>query len=201
MSNRDIHGKMLSARWENSKLDRDRKESIELFILERMAEPLEAYLSAYEKIIVSVDTLMSGSVDLTLLRENAHVILSNKEAIRVFCYLPGPPVSDDDLRTLVGQNVLNPRQLKIDPELLNRLLSTVMDGLDRRRFPWILDGRMPTSEKRYAAIIATTALMATQQVTTSRRNTGKKVQEAAVKEALQNSGLTAVTGRKIAILR
>jgi hypothetical protein len=68
--------------------------------------------------------------------------------------------------------------------LVERIVETVRDALDRRRFPWVLEGREPEPAERDAAIMASAALAAMRGVETKRRTLGKSAQEAAVTQAL-----------------
>lgn len=111
------------------------------------------------------------------------------EAVR---YLGGPPISEDDLEVLSGAQSLAPSRLRSDPKLLGRVVETVLLGLDPRRFPWIVDGRVPTESERQAAILASAALLASSRVATTRRNEGKAAQESAVADELARHGLKCV---------
>jgi hypothetical protein len=72
-----------------------------------------------------------------------------------------------------------------DPEKARVVFRTILEGLDRRRFPWVSEGRSPTEAEREAAIVASTALIASQRVGTDRRNDSKTLQEAKVFAALE----------------
>ena len=50
------------------------------------------------------------------------------------------------------------------------MVETVLAGLDRRRFPWVGEGRDPHEDEKSAAALATASLMATERVRTLRRN-------------------------------
>ena len=56
------------------------------------------------------------------------------------------------------------------------------------RFPWVSENREPTEIERHAAVIATTAMIATQRAQTARRNAAKVLQEEKVKNALREIG-------------
>jgi hypothetical protein len=45
--------------------------------------------------------------------------------------------------------------------MAERVIETVLIGLDRRRFPWVVEGRGPEASEREAAALASAALMAT----------------------------------------
>lgn len=180
--------------WLHEQLEADRLVSEEVFRRERMQEPLEAYLDAFEEVQDAVENLLESTIDLSLLNEQALNILTDSPLLEAFRYLPGPPISLDDLKTLAEARSLAPKVLTNDPEAVQRLLETIHAGLDRRRFPWVTEGREPTQAERDAAILATTALIATQRVATSRRTESKKAQEERVSETLKHN-----TFRKISI--
>jgi XamI restriction endonuclease len=76
----------------------------------------------------------------------------------------------------------------------------VRTGLDRRRFPWVSEGREPTEEERSGAVLASAALMATGHVGTSRRTVSKAAQEALVQNALEGVGFIKISTRDIGTL-
>lgn len=64
--------------------------------------------------------------------------------------------------------------------MAERVVETVLIGLDRQRFPWVVERRDPAATEREAATLSSAALMATQRVSTMRRHEGKTRQEEAV---------------------
>src|SRR5207245_572448 len=106
-------------KWNESELAADRTRSIELFRQERMHEPLEDYLEAFEKYQGAVEHLLETSVDLLKLDNAAISILTDKNLLQAFRYLPGPPISQDDLKTL-SEAVLSPGKLRSDAPMARR---------------------------------------------------------------------------------
>lgn len=178
--------------WTLDQIEEDVELSIRLFRQERLEEPAESYLEAFDEIQETIETILESTTDLSQLHENALQILSDSNMLTGFRYLAGPPISRDDLLTIVDTNSLAPSTLKRNPELLNLVVSTIQIGLDRRRFPWVAEGREPTEKEKYAAIIASTALIATQRVATKRRTAGKTSQEELVRQSLVDIGFTEV---------
>jgi len=162
-------------------------------------EPLEAYLAAFERYQGSVERLLRRSADLAGLDEAATELLTDPQLLEAFRYLSGPPLSQDDLKTL-SEAVLSPGRLRADPSMVRRILDVVRTGLDRKRFPWVAEQRDPTLSERNAAVIASAALMAASRVGAMRRNEGKDFQEKLVEEALTGAGLRKVATRVIATL-
>lgn len=179
--------------WTSDQFAADLAESKALFRRERLEEPLEAYSEAFEIVRDSVENLIEETVDLSLLDEKALELLKRPATLEAFRYLAGPPISKDDLETLVGTKSLSPTYLETHPDLVRLLVQTIKDVLDRNRFPWVSDRREPTVAERHAAIIASTALIATQRVATSRRTRGKKAQEEIVRQALLDYGLEEIS--------
>lgn len=175
-------------RWTPEQLDRDRLEAIELFRRERMEEPLEDYLQAFDDSQGVVEELLEESVDLSQLDERAGDFLTDPAKRKVFRYLAGPPISEDDLKTVADVPSLSPKALRENPDAVRRVVYTVKMGLDRRRFSWVSENREPTESERQSAIQASAALIAQERAATKRRSLGKTQQEYAVQEALEHSG-------------
>jgi hypothetical protein len=184
-------------RWSAEELVANSDRSTETFRKERLEEPLEDYLEAFDEYQGNVEDLFETTVDLTELDEAAIQFLADPKLFGAFRYLAGPPISDDDLKTVAEVRSLNPAQLRGNPEAVKRVLDVVRMGLDRRRFPWVVEEREPTEAERNAAVLASAALMATQRVGTERRSKGKKAQEAMVSGALTAAGLINVARRRI----
>lgn len=183
-------------RWTEEQLTFALVKAQEIFRQERMEEPLEAYLEAFELYQGTVEDLLETSVDLAQLDQRSLDILTNPELLKAFRYLTGPPVSEDDLKVL-AEAFLSPSRLRADKGMATRVLQVVRLGLDRRRFPWVAEDREPSEEERKAAVLASAALMASSHVSTRRRSDGKNQQENFVEEALQANGFTKVETREV----
>ncbi len=170
-------------------LERWRRESIDEFRTERMREPLEDYLEAFDEYLGRAEDLLEATVDLTTIEQQALAILTDRSLLEVVRYVAAPPISEDDLKTLASAPSLNPKRLERDPALVHRIIQTVLIGLDRRRFPWLADAREATEAERRAAVLASAALMATRRVGTKRRSAGKVQQEERVEAALLGARL------------
>jgi hypothetical protein len=186
-------------RWSAQELDAARLGAIALFREERMQEPLEQYLEGFDKYRSSVEELLEASVDLTRLEDAQIDVLTDPELLLALRYLAGPPLSEDDLKTLAEAS-LAPSRLREDPEMAKRVVDTILMGLDRRRFPWVAEGREPDEREREAAALASAALIATQRVSTDRRSEGKQAQEDAVQASLKAHDFTQVTTRNVTVL-
>lgn len=188
-------------RWSADQLDAERNHSIEVFRRERLQEPVELYSSAFDQFQGIVEDLLEATVDLRKLDEKTLAeLLSDKTKLDAFRYLSGPPISVDDLKTLAEAPSLSPGKLKRDPTLVDRLRQTVISCLDRKRFPWLSENREPSEAERGAAVLATSALMAYQDIQTKRRSEGKSGQEDAVNSVLSKATFRCVPTRKIDVL-
>lgn len=186
-------------RWTDEELERDLQEATAFFRKQRMEEPLEAYLNAFDQYRGVVEDLLETTVDLSDLYKHAKDILTDGDLLSAFRYLSGPPISLDDLKTLVEGNI-STATVKSDPKLVKRIVETILAGIDQRRFPWVAQNREPTEAEREAAVLASAALMATQRLSTDRRNEGKEEQERMVRQTLLDHGFQEVARRTIVTL-
>jgi len=189
--------------WPTAQLEKDRRQAEAIFRRERLEEPLEDYGEAFDEVQGTVENLLEATVDLAQLDEQALVLLTDQALLEAFRYLAAPPISVDDLKTLVDANSIAPTTLREDRELVRSIVDTIRAVLDRRRFPWVLERREPTEAEREAAVVASSALMATQRVATKRRNESRRTQEEIVRQALGNQGFRQIKikGREIATPR
>lgn len=183
-------------RWTEEELDAERAKARELFRQERMQEPLEQYLERFDQYQGVVEDLLETTVDISKLDDAALAVLTEPKLLHAFRYLAGPPISEDDLRVL-SEAVLTSRRLREDKEMVRRIIDVVRAGLDRRRFPWVTEGREPTESERSGAVLASAALIATSKVSTSRRSEGKGRQETLIEEALVSAQIKKVPTRTI----
>jgi XamI restriction endonuclease len=185
-------------RWSSEQLDHERAIAIERFREERMREPLERYLDLFDERRGQVEILLETLIDIDLEQIDDDTVtgaLTNPALLEAFRYLPGPPISRDDLKEL-AQTSLSVKALK-NPTNARAVVRTVLAGLDRRRFPWVSEEREPTEAERTTSIVASAALIASQRRATERRNEGKALQEASVFAALESVGFTRVATRHI----
>ena len=190
---------MLDApKWTADQLEAERAQAIEVFRSRRMEEPLEQYLESFDRYQGVVEDLLETTVDLSDGSRLAS-LTTDRELLQAFRYVSGPPISEDDLKTL-AEAVLTPSRLKKDPRMAERVVAVVMQGLDRRRFPWVKEHWEPNEAQRNAAVLASAALMATQRLATERRTEEKKRQEQEVQDALRAAGMEQEEPRSIGVL-
>lgn len=188
-------GHVTPARWSRDHLAADRTRSIANFRDERLLEPAEDYGRIFDRVRRVFENLFEITVDLTQIEHHALTILADHDLLAGFRYLAGPPVSEDDLKTLVDSSSLSSGKLQADPELTARIVKTIQLTLDHRRFPWILEERLAEPGEREAAILSSTAMLAMRALETRRRSQGKSSQEEFVRQELVRIGLREVPNR------
>lgn len=179
-------------RWTSDQLEADLETAISAFRTERMQEPLEQYLEAFDEYRGAVEDVLEATVDLTQIDAAAVHVLTDPALLEAVRYLAGPPISADDLKTVAEVESLSAGRLRSDPETARRVIDTVLLALDRRRFPWVAEDRDPDEAEREAAALASAALMASGRVQTNRRNVAKDLQEQAVADRLIAEGFEQV---------
>ncbi len=185
--------------WTGDQLEAARLVAIERFRVERMGEPLEQYLTVFDEVRGTLENLLEMTVDLSQLSDTAVAVLADPFLLEAVRYLPGPPISTDDLK-VVADARLSPTALRGDPEKARRVIDTILLGLDRNRFPWVAEDREPTEAERGAAALASASLIASRRVMTARANESKDEQEQLVKDRLAAEGFTEVPAREIRTL-
>lgn len=170
-----------------------------VFRRERLDEPLEVYSEhfdnfseVFKRIVDFIPDLQADPLDVDALA----MLMGKRDTKRALCYLTAPPISEDDLKTLVDASIA-PTRLKENPETARRLRDILLRILDPHRFPWVKEGRAPEPHERDAAILASSALVAATKVQTFRRNDAKERQEEKVKQLLRDLGFNEVPKREI----
>jgi hypothetical protein len=185
--------------WSAQVLKTEAEKSIEVFRKRRIEEPLDEYLESFDQYQGIVEELLESTLDLTKLTDQLIEVVTDPNLLEALRYLVGPPISEDDLKT-VAEAVLTPSRLKADSAMTASIARVVMDGLDRRRFPWVLESREPTEAERNGAVLASAALLATSRVQTNRRTSEKQRQEEDVMQAFVAAGLERVSPRHVKVL-
>jgi len=178
-------------RWTPERLEAEAASAVESFRRERSEEPLDEYLAHLDDALGVVEELIELTVDLSELRTRAHEVVTEPALLEALRFCAGPFISVDDLR-VIARTTLAPTRLRGDPEAAARIVDSVLLGLDRRRFPWVAEGREPDERERATAVLATATLMATERTRTLRRSGAKVDQEGAVADALAAAGFTRV---------
>jgi hypothetical protein len=170
--------------WTDGDLKEQRGIAEELFRSRRREEGPRVYASVYDEVRPVVLKALALTDDLRGL--TGEVFLHDPNLWQPLRYFCGPFVSEEDLWTLVG----GPKFKQVPAEYAQETANAINDVLDPMRFPWISEGRRPTSDEKEAAILATVTLMANREIATSRRGSASKNQELIVADALREAGYT-----------
>lgn len=180
--------------WTLEQFQQGANRGIEVFQELRLNEADEIYANHFDDAAGAVDDLFELTDDLTNFNARGRTaVIRDLEALR---YVAAPPISTDDLATLSG---VSPGHFE-SAESWTNVVETVLFVVDRKRFPWVLEGRRPTEGERHAAVVATAAQIAASRVMTARRNEAKDAQEELVKAALRQAGFIEVAPRAIGTL-
>jgi len=179
-------------KWTRAEIAADVEAAVAAFRVNRIAEPLQAWSDEVKKRVEDFERLFDVhdvAKPHELNAQDVPAIIQDR-LLDALCYLPGPPMSTDELKTVSGVGSLSPAKLRAQPENAQRLLSTVVTGVDPFRFSWLAENREPTADERRRAVLASGLLHAAQRVPSDRRNIAKEFQERAVREHLASLGLT-----------
>lgn len=113
----------------------------------------------------------------------ADALLDDPLLWQVLRYCCAPPISEEDLWTMVGKKFK-----RVTADTAKETADALEPLFDPIRFPWLAEARAPTSVERDAAVLATTAMYASVVTGTRRRGDVSVRQEAAVAEVLTSSG-------------
>lgn len=164
-------------RWTREQLDRARERARSEFVRERKREGTDTFEGTVASAEANVRRLLSLTSDL--LAPDAAALSADPGLLEMARYLVSPPISQDDLKTLVGGPVDAQGQA---------VGALIMELLDPVRFPWVREGREPTPSEREFAIRCTAIIRAIERIRTQRRMNSSKRQEHAVVVALEEAG-------------
>ena len=186
-------------KWTPEQIEADVEASAAAFRKQRFAEPLEAWLREVDMRSAEFQQLfdkhgIAKPEDLTAADVPVIIESGLLDALR---YLPGPPISADDLKNLAEVKSLSPARLRKDPTAAQRLLDVIRASVDPRRFPWLAENREPTVEERRVAIFASALMHAAPRTLSARRTVAKGGQEKAVRDELGAHGLKPLHLRKV----
>jgi len=177
-------------KWSRVEIDRDVREAKDFFRRRRLEEPKERYLQAFsqlekanKRVIEVLPQLFTSDADSELLAS----LIQDEHFLTALRYLGAPPISSDDLKTLVGFS-LAPTLIAADPEKARSVIDVLRRILDPKRFPWIYENRPASSSEKKAAILASSVAASAQRVQTSRRSDERDAVEGAVKSLLVDLG-------------
>ena len=195
------HGTM---KWTIEEITADAVKARDLFRTRRLGESKEQYLQAF-RVLETANTditprlaeVFSDPVNPELIAS----LLKDDDLLTALRYLCAPPISKDDLETLIG-NKLAWTQVSQSPERAKAIRDVIVAVLDPKRFPWIIEQRAPTGMEIEKAILASTVAASSQRMQTIRRGDERTTLQDAVARILLDVGFTkAKTSRAIKNLR
>jgi len=168
----------------DEELDLQRRIAIQRFIDERKNGGDVRYRKAFAEYRGVVEQLFRATAYLRNL--DGAVLRDNPALLEAARFLVAPPVSEDDLDTLVGHRVAGRKRLPA--ELAQSALDVLGAMIDVIRCPWLTEGREPTQYEAKEAVDWTTGLLAVEQLRTERRTESAKRQQDAVAHLLLSCG-------------
>jgi hypothetical protein len=150
--------------------------------LEREGEGPAAFYAAWDLVKPRIEHALDVTKNLTSI--DAQALLHEKGLWQTLRYFCAPPISEEDLWTLVGKKFKN-----VPAAHAEKTAAAFTSVLDRRRLPWVEQGRGPTEEERELAAFSTTVLLSHESAKTSRRGASSKAQEVVVSEAMIAAGV------------
>lgn len=181
--------------WTLDEISEDCRQAEDHFRLRRISEPLDEYLSEYvaakaaaDTVINQLDAILAVPADQELLAS----IAGNQALFTALRYLSAPPISDDDLTTLLERRV-SATALRRDQAYAARLVQVIRTSIDPKRFPWVHDGAQPSAAQLRTAKVASAVAATIQRVQTKRRGEEKKSLEGSVERLLLALNFTKAT--------
>jgi XamI restriction endonuclease. len=166
---------------EQLKAGRDHAESV--FKQQRREEGPESFVAVCAEQERFVRSALEKTNDLLGLTEE--LLLNYPDIFQVLRYFCGPPISEEDLWTLVG----GPKfKRKVPPNFAEETAAVLSLLVDPVRFPWVEEKRPPLDVERESAVLATTVLVGARLLGTKRRGSASSRQEALVGSVLQAAG-------------
>jgi len=167
--------------WTREELKAYRDQAEALFTERRRDEGPRAYVEVYRELEPLIRNAFERTADLRNVTGKA--LLEDPLLWQVLRYCCAPPISEEDLWTMVGKKFR-----RVSTEVADDTAAALEPLFDPIRFPWLPQPRTPTSIERAAAVLATTAMYASVMTGTRRRGDVSVRQEAAVAEVLTSSG-------------
>lgn len=187
--------------WAAEEIVEDCAEAQRLFRLRRINEPLEDYLAEYtaskaasDEVTRQLEHILASPPDQEFLAS----LCANPTFFVALRYLAAPPISEDDLDTLLSRSV-SPSALRSDIGFARSLVDLLRQTIDPKRFPWVSEGRTPTEDELQTATVASAVAATIQRVQTKRRNDEKRDLEGAVGHLLLALGYRRINTPREAI--
>lgn len=168
-------------RWTPEELRAARDTAEEHFKEERVGEGGRQFRRFTDEATDELARIFSATDDLRAL--DGGTFRENPDAWGPLRYVCAPPVSEEDLWTLVGSSKFK----RVPDRLADTVAGTIREFIDPGRFPWVVEDRPPTAAERHAAITSTAAILALERLRTHRRGTSSTSQEEFVGQLLDDT--------------
>lgn len=162
----------------------------------RLLDPLKDYNGVYPEatdaaalVIDSLDRVLATPAHAVVNAELLASIVGHKLQFQALRALAAPPISEDDLDTLLDASV-NKTAVRKNQALADEIGRLLYAALDPKRFPWVQEGREPTDAERQTAIMATAVLISMNTVYTRRRSDERDQLEGRLEQLLIEKGYT-----------
>lgn len=179
-------------RWTIEEITADAVKARDLFRTRRLGEPKEQYLRAFQALEIANRDITPRLAEVFSDPVNPDLIaslLKDDDLLTALRYLCAPPISKDDLETLLGSK-LAWTQVSQSQERAKAIRDVIVAVLDPKRFPWIIEQRAPTEMEIERAILASTVAASSQRVQTIRRGDERTTLQGAVERILLDAGFT-----------
>ncbi|HLJ57696.1 MAG TPA: XamI family restriction endonuclease [Chthonomonadaceae bacterium] len=176
--------------WTLSEIEADCVLAAQQFRLRRASEPLEDYLAEFKTAEAAADAIIDQLPQILGQPPNQELLadlVADKDLGMALRYLAAPPISEDDLDTVLAVKVTH-RALRLDAAVAEGLVSLLPQTIDPMRFPWIREEVEPTDEQMLAAKLSTAVVATIQRVQTKRRSEENRALETAVENLLKELG-------------
>ena len=166
-----------------------------MFIASWGAQGTARYQSCVEEYSERLAALFAATSNLATL--SGDTFTADASLVEAARFLTAPPVSADDLKTLIG-GALSKRNP--DPTRAERVAQIVRTAWDPIRFRWLAESREPSPTEVRIAVVWTASIWAIESMRTYQRMTSAKTQEELVATTLESAGYQRVGRRKIEAL-
>ena len=184
--------KISPPRWSVDELESGRQGALAEFVSSWGAEGMQRYIDTVEQLSEPLRRLFVASNDLSDL--TAATFMADASLVVAARFVTEPPVSADDLRTLIGGTLSAKAP---NTERAKRAAEIVRMAWDPLRFPWLGERRSATDIERTTAIKWTASIWAIETMRTYQRNASARKQELKVAEALESCGFQTLPARRI----
>ncbi|WEF32818.1 XamI family restriction endonuclease [Pseudoduganella chitinolytica] len=159
-----------------------------------MSEPVGDYLAEYtsaqaaaDYVIDKLPKILASPTD----RIELATIIKNPAFNTALRYLMAPPISKDDLDTVMCRSVTG-TAIRNDQDFADELVALLRQTIDPKRFPWLSNDAPPTDAELNIAKISSAVVATCQRVQTKRRGDEKAELEGAVVRLLDALGFVRI---------